>query len=842
MAKKQGLLYRNSINDAYNSLPATVGKILDPTGISSYGDVAKAWGDKKFTASDILEPLGALPIVGKLGKAGKILYKAGKFGKTLSDISNAKKVIAATKYSNKIQAGGRTLKKSFATTNSYGNVAVRDANKLLKTNKNITRTQIGLRTGADIPNIVTGINQAKSSTIVDKIGGFNSKRNPIELPNVEVSPKSKDMAKAVQKLKCGGKSKSKGKGKFANGTIDTSRIKIPKLAPDIDKSTLAKSTLTGNSTNVNVNPYGEAAGFVADTIGGALDTAKETSIDSRVNPDSAMAKNSGIDTGKSILSGAAKGFGVAGPWGALAGAAVAGLGRMFGAAKRDAQREEATRDWSNAWSKSTAEGLRSTGYKKGGKITGKGSAKSDSIPMKAKEGSFIVPAENSSVAEELGRSYLGWDKKEKAAKNNGGTDIKVSDGEVMFSPEEVQVLKYHGVNLDELAPKAEEKIGMKKGGGVKKFADGTSYGGRSGNQVFRMPIGRGGVRILPTEEELLTWAQQNPNESRTGDRGIWKPALSTGRGGIPVARMKKEDKPNYGGRGGSNGNPTHSGGRFGINPISLESLVDPLTPEEQKVAEAISKPSVKKKLEANLSGLEYKAPSGGDLNIPFTAGSLNVPKEYNIKFSNPADQPVSNPKPGTVTPPPVDEDTPTWLKNVPELAGALQAAGGAFGLIQAGKQPDLTVSRTLTKLSGEVRRLAQYGYEPRVLNALNTEIENTRRNLSTVINNQGSNSGIEQMAKLNSLLTTTIDKKAGLAFADAAEKSRKWSDVLKVDAMKAGQEFDINKIKVEDWYRNQEVFASLVSAGISNIIGARQLKSEQENLRKIGNTSVNFKS
>jgi len=628
------------------------------------------------------------------------------------------------------------------------------------------------------------------------------------------------MKKVVQKLKCGGKSKSKGKGKFANGTIDTSRIKIPKLAPDIDKSTLAKSTLTGNSTNVNANPYGEAAGFVADTIGEVLDTAKETSIDSRVNPDSAMAKNSGIDTGKSILSGATTGFSVAGPWGAVAGAAVAGLGRAFGAAKRDAQREEATRDWSNAWSKSTSEGLRSTGYKKGGKITGKGSAKSDSIPMKAKEGSFIVPAENSSVAEELGRSYLGWDKKEKAAKNNGGTDIKVSDGEVMFSPEEVQVLKYHGVNLDELAPKAEEKIGMKKGGGVKKFDKGSTLG--SDYYVDE----KGVTRLTP---EAL--------EARMGGKGNYTNPKSKKVNTLtgPGTDWYGEHKP-FGSLKQSSPikDPKWS---FSENAVN-----NPLTPEEEKVAEAILKPSVKKKLEANLSGLEYKAPSGGDLNIPFTAGSLNVPKEYNIKFSNPADQPVSNPKPGTVTPPPVDENTPTWLKNVPELAGALQAAGGAFGLIQAGKQPDLTVSRTLTKLSGEVRKLAQYGYEPRVLNALNTEIENTRRNLSTVINNQGSNSGIEQMAKLNSLLTTTIDKKAGLAFADAAEKSRKWSDVLKVDAMKAGQEFDINKIKVEDWYRNQEVFASLVSAGISNIIGARQLKSEQENLRKIGNTSVNFKS
>ena len=43
-----------------------------------------------------------------------------------------------------------------------------------------------------------------------------------------------------------------------------------------------------------------------------------------------------------------------------------------------------------------------------------------------------------------------------------------------------------------------------------------------------------------------------------------------------------------------------------------------------------------------------------------------------------------------------------------------------------------------------------------------------------------------------------------------------------------------------DWYKNQEVFSELLSAGIGNIIGARQLKSEQDAIRKIGTNSPTF--
>lgn len=488
------------------------------------------------------------------------------------------------------------------------------------------------------------------------------------------------------KMKSGGKVQ-----KFFDGTL-------------IEETDPALAAAEAKKQGLKNQVLGAGASMAGDAVSNILGDKKSAllgGMDMREDPSKTLKKASGLDTGAAIASGAGKGAAAGaalGPIGAAigagAGALLAGVGRLFGAKDRREQEAEATKDWSNSYSAKTAKGMSLTGYKDGGNIKGKGTGKSDEVPMSVPEGSFIVPAENAEIANQIGRTYLGWDKKKTASKESGDVDIKASNGEVIYSPEEVHVLKYHGVNLSELAPNATEKI--EDTGKTKGFNDGTAFG-PDGKQINKL----GGAKL---EEE----------------------------------KKKKEEKE------------------------------DTLT---------------------------YKQPKD-------------------------------------------DSDVPDWLKNAPELAGAIQAAGGAYGLLQAGKVPDMKISSTLKKLSGEVRRMAEFGYDPASLNALNNEIESTRRNMSKVVENEGSNSGLDKMARLNTLLSTTIDKKAGLAFADAAEKTRKWADVLKVDSAKAGQEFDINKINIDDYYKNQEMFASLVSAGVSNIVGSRQLKAEQDRLAKMGGTSV----
>ena len=85
-------------NEYNDSILGNIVKVADPTGISSYPDVWKAWTDGNFDYKDIVEPLGALPIVGKVGKVVKGIDKAIDITKaTTKSISATKKLDKANK-------------------------------------------------------------------------------------------------------------------------------------------------------------------------------------------------------------------------------------------------------------------------------------------------------------------------------------------------------------------------------------------------------------------------------------------------------------------------------------------------------------------------------------------------------------------------------------------------------------------------------------------------------------------------------------------------------------------------------------------------------------------------
>lgn len=479
-------------------------------------------------------------------------------------------------------------------------------------------------------------------------------------------------------------------------------------------------------------------GMVGEIGGDILDQSKARDLenyDSRDNPSDVLAKGNAKDTGSALLKGAAKGAAigaVGGPLfaaiGAAGGALVSGIGRLIGAKGRKEDIEKATSQWSQGRTNLASGYARSSGYKEGGEIKGKGTAKSDSISMTAKDGSFIVPAENKEAGMDLGKTYLGWDDKTVADRGNGGDGIKASDGEVFFTPDEVGTLKYYGINLDELAPNANPENKMSE----PTFADGG-------------------------------WKFDS-------DKG-WVVDESNG-----IAYDK--------------------------------------------------------------AGNEYKKDTSGNLTLHSsnTAVGKSIWNQHSeggqqAEIDKPVDQ--ADPKAEA------DEFSRKWYDYVPELAGTIQAIGGAAGLIEAGKAPDLSVSHSLKRLSAETRRLAQYGYEPQVLNALDNQIEKTRRDVSRNVTDKGG-SPMQLMGNLQKILGTTIDKKAGVLFENSREKARKWADVIKVDTQVAGQEFDIQKLNLDQWYKTQDVYANLLSAGISNIVGARQLKTEQDALREIGTANPSF--
>ena len=104
-------------------------------------------------------------------------------------------------------------------------------------------------------------------------------------------------------------------------------------------------------------------------------------------------------------------------------------------------------------------------YADGGDIKGKGTAKSDSIMAEVKEGSFVVPAENAELAKGIRKLYLKAPNKKANLKQEEGEAVKLSNGEHLFTPEENEYLESIGIDLEDLAPNAENgEEEMAKGG------------------------------------------------------------------------------------------------------------------------------------------------------------------------------------------------------------------------------------------------------------------------------------------------------------------------------------------------------------------------------------------
>jgi len=200
---------------------------------------------------------------------------------------------------------------------------------------------------------------------------------------------------------------------------------------------------------------------------------------SREDPGAKMRKESfaGGDVAKSTIGGIATGLSTAGPIGAIVGGATSFFTSLIKANKEaEATNEladQASQDWARFWGSRSVQATQESGYAEGGKIKGPGTGKSDSVGMTAPEGAFIVPKENSAQAMAYGADYLGWDDNEVASRNYGNTDINVSNGEVFYTPDEYNTLNYYGVDVDGLAPNAEQnKTGFCRGGKVKGYADG----------------------------------------------------------------------------------------------------------------------------------------------------------------------------------------------------------------------------------------------------------------------------------------------------------------------------------------------------------------------------------
>lgn len=97
--------------------------ILDPTGVSGWEDVQDSWNDGEFTYEDILNPIGALPMLGKIPKGVKLAKKmlmAEKIDKTFKPLHKVAKTIdKITPFSKEVEGVTGKLANKIITSPVY---------------------------------------------------------------------------------------------------------------------------------------------------------------------------------------------------------------------------------------------------------------------------------------------------------------------------------------------------------------------------------------------------------------------------------------------------------------------------------------------------------------------------------------------------------------------------------------------------------------------------------------------------------------------------------------------------------------------------------------------------
>lgn len=158
MIKKGLISTKRKVDENGDDDGENVFEIFDPTGISSWDDVYRSYKNTGVSWETGLETLGALPLIGKIGKSGKII--TGGFGMLQNTLKAAKYLPVKTQekvvntaydaYQSYVKMGGKNidnllakpvelLKNNIPYINpekwKSSQIAINTANKLFKVGK-----------------------------------------------------------------------------------------------------------------------------------------------------------------------------------------------------------------------------------------------------------------------------------------------------------------------------------------------------------------------------------------------------------------------------------------------------------------------------------------------------------------------------------------------------------------------------------------------------------------------------------------------------------------------------------------------------------------------------------
>lgn len=598
----------------------------------------------------------------------------------------------------------------------------------------------------------------------------------------------------------------------------------------LENETAMKSKYqTGGS--VEIDSFLELASMVNEQLANITDTSHAAATsrlqrqleDYRTDPGTIMRKQSGLDLTASMAKGGLKSGGI--------GAGTALISHLAGRKNRIEEREEATKDWSQFWGTRSAQNLAGSGYKKGGKIQGGGSGKSDSVDMDAPEGSFIVPAENSSAAMSYGKDYLGWDDEQVAKRNYGNIDIDVSNGEVFFTPDEYQALTYYGVDVDALAPDAEKnQTGFCRGGRAKRKASGGPVYDKHPSAAKAREMLKNPPHDNPLTEDQKRYFQALAHGWEPGKKYQYGGEIGSFTGLSPVDKLRLQYLGHL---------PEDITAKTSATP-AVPTMTYPSDPNNPLLAEQAGPRSPELTPEPTNTWEDSKYNKA--LKNEF--GKLSPEEQQEFINERLVENGLDTSTPGVSFGEGEDEGSnfKKIMNNLGEIAGFAQIAGGTAGLIAGKRRPDVNVSQTLKSLFAEAHRKAGYGLPPAVKNEMKKSAARGLREVENVITGKGG-SAQEVNNRIASALANYIRETGQTELADYQAKENKFAQLKDLAIPIGAQEFDIQKIGLRNWEADRDLWANLLGAGVENIIGARQYKNELEILRKINegrNTVLNF--
>lgn len=483
----------------------------------------------------------------------------------------------------------------------------------------------------------------------------------------------------------------------------------------------------------------------------------------------------------------------------------------------------------------------------GGQIAGPGTSKSDSIPARVEDGSFVVPAENADKALVLRAKYLGGTSK-KANLNKGGVKDTtwLSDGEHLFTPAEVTILKTKGVDLNSLAPNA------KPGD---KMVDG---GEKGGNEVSE-------AEKLLQEIEAATKSKSEKPKGKQDEEAEKKYQEEQKKIEAKGAKLKELTEKIKKGYKSKDWTQQHQSALDiqelksltkeyrDLTTKTLSAEVAELAREggKQKPAFDPNQPPPKAVAKKGTGTGTKLAPTGKSLaeSLEFKASDVAAAAEadrnkpYTIPFQSEAESAAAKDiaergKALTAaeerqalagkTPPAPEKK---GFKVTPEdILSAGQMGFGVYNLMRDGSRPVDVIDPSVNASVEAAQKAAGYGFDPYARSAFEKRIEGARIENVGLAAQLGGGDPSRALAQARAATNQYSSSLVDFAAADIAQKMQKQRYADQLVSGRAAMKRDLFQDRMKAFEQNQAAGAALLSSGIENYFGSRARERQLEQM------------